>query len=91
MADQLFVLDPLLVVNALLPIVDVDLSTFTSDGTGRYPLTMSRPNERALLDLLGQVFNMNGHGSRTQQSSLLACLLVSIPNPDVHHKTTMST
>ncbi|KAG9675034.1 hypothetical protein KCU99_g3290, partial [Aureobasidium melanogenum] len=59
MANQLFVLDPLLVVNASLPIMDVDLGTFTSDGTGRYPLTMSRPNEHTVLDL-SQVFNMNG-------------------------------
>ncbi|KAG9693537.1 hypothetical protein KCU95_g7037, partial [Aureobasidium melanogenum] len=38
--------------------MNVDLSAITSDGTGRYPPNMQRP------DLLSQVFNMNGHGSR---------------------------
>lgn len=37
MANQLFVLDTLPVVNVSLPIMNVDLSTFTSDGTGYYP------------------------------------------------------
>ncbi|KAG9524618.1 hypothetical protein KCV07_g1733, partial [Aureobasidium melanogenum] len=72
MANQLFVLDPLLVVNASLPIMDVDLGTFTSDGTGRYPLTMSRPNERTVLDL-SQVFNMNGQWLSYATIYLLDC------------------
>ncbi|KAG9562357.1 hypothetical protein KCU77_g9242, partial [Aureobasidium melanogenum] len=64
MANQLLLLGPLSVVNASLPIMNVDLITFTSDGTGRFPLNMRTPNERAVLDHLSQVFNMNGHGSR---------------------------
>ncbi|KAG9562020.1 hypothetical protein KCU77_g9259, partial [Aureobasidium melanogenum] len=43
--------------------MNVDLSTFTSDGTARYPLNTRTPNERTVLDLLSQIFNMNGHGS----------------------------
>lgn len=64
MANQLVVLGPLPNVNGSLPIMNVDLSTFSSDGTGQYPTTMARPDNRAVLDLLTQVFNMNGHGSR---------------------------
>ncbi|KAH0360369.1 hypothetical protein KCU65_g9435, partial [Aureobasidium melanogenum] len=63
MANQLFLLG-LPHVNPSLPIMNIDLSTFTSDGTGRYPPDMQRPDERAVLDLLSQVFNMHGHGSR---------------------------
>ncbi|CAD0100298.1 unnamed protein product, partial [Aureobasidium mustum] len=64
MANQLFVLGPLPNVNESLPIMNVDLSTFSSDGTGRYPADMTRPWDRAVLDILIQVFNMNGHGAR---------------------------
>ncbi|KAG9808626.1 hypothetical protein KCU98_g11604, partial [Aureobasidium melanogenum] len=64
MANQLFVLGLLSNANVSLPIMNVDLCTFTSDGTGRYPLSIRRHDERAVLDLLSQVFNMNGHGSR---------------------------
>ncbi|KAH0335055.1 hypothetical protein KCU81_g9222, partial [Aureobasidium melanogenum] len=64
MANQLFLLGPLPDANASLPITNVVLSTLTSDGTGRYPPNMQRPDERAVPDLLSQVFNMNGHGSR---------------------------
>ncbi|KAK6004685.1 hypothetical protein QM012_008547 [Aureobasidium pullulans] len=64
MANQLFTLGPLPTINASLPIMNIDLSTFASDGTGSYPVNMTKPEDHAVLDLLIQVFNMNGHGSR---------------------------
>lgn len=73
MADQLFVLGPLPNVNASLPIMNVNLSTFSSDGTGRYPTDMTRPWDRAVLDILIQVFNMNGYGARLFGKRESAC------------------
>lgn len=70
MANQLFLLSN---ANASLPIMNVDLSAFTNDGTGRYPPNMNRPDERAVLDLLSQLFNMNGHGSRLFGMYEFAC------------------
>lgn len=76
MANHLVVLGPLPSVNESLPIMNVDLSTFSSDGTGRYPPGMTRPDERAVLDLLIQVFNMHGYGSRLFGKHRSSCLLL---------------
>ena len=73
MANQLFILSPLPNVNESLPIMNVDFSTFSRDGTGRYPTDMTRPWDRAVLDLLIQVFNMNGHGARLFGKHRSAC------------------
>ncbi|CAD0111951.1 unnamed protein product [Aureobasidium uvarum] len=61
-------------INDNLPLVSTDLSIITSDGTGRYPTHMTRPDHQHVLDYLTQIFNLSDLGQGVYNISFTGAL-----------------